>query len=483
MLLKRFYDEKLAQASYLLGCSATGEALVVDPNRDVEQYLEAAKREDLSVTHVTETHIHADFVSGARELAERASATLYLSAEGGEDWKYAFAAEAGAVLLRDGDIVQVGNLRIEVLHTPGHTPEHLCFLVTDTLVADRPMGAFSGDFIFVGDVGRPDLLEKAAKQAGTMAEGARTLFRSLQEFKRLPDYLQLWPGHGAGSACGKALGAVPQSTLGYEKLFNWGLAAEAEEEFVHAVLAGQPEPPLYFMEMKRINRDGPPLVGPLKPPPRMADGEFPAQLARGAVLVDTRGTADYAAGHVPGTLNVPLGKSFTTYAGSVIPYDRDVYLMIDERRNGAVEEVVRDLCLIGLDRVKGYFGLGAVQAGAAAETALETLPRVTADEVEQALQTGAIELVDVRNSSEWEAGHIPGSRNLPLGRLAERLQEIPRDKPLVVHCQTGSRSRVAASLLRSHGFRRVAHLAGDFEDWSRSGRSVESAGAALAGGA
>ncbi|HZK77477.1 MAG TPA: MBL fold metallo-hydrolase, partial [Gemmatimonadaceae bacterium] len=190
MLLKRIYDTNLAQASYLIGCVATGEALVVDPHRDVEQYMRAAADEGLRVTHVTETHIHADFVSGSRELAQRTGAQLLLSDEGDADWKYAFAAESGARLLHDGDVFMVGNLKIEVLHTPGHTPEHISFLVTDTLATDRPMGAITGDFVFVGDVGRPDLLEKAAKVMGTMEAGARTLFRSLQRFKKLPDYLQ-----------------------------------------------------------------------------------------------------------------------------------------------------------------------------------------------------------------------------------------------------------------------------------------------------
>ena len=243
MLLERFYDDKLAQASYLVGCAATGEALVIDPHRDVAQYVRAAEAEGLRITHVTETHIHADFVSGSRELAQRTGATLLLSAEGGSDWQYAFAREAGAVLLRDNDVFRVGNIAVRVLHTPGHTPEHLSFMITDTASTDRPMGVFTGDFVFVGDVGRPDLLERAAKMRGTMEVGARALYRSLQAFKRLPDYLQLWPGHGAGSACGKSLGAVPSTTVGYERIANWGFADMTEDRFVEAVLAGQPEPP------------------------------------------------------------------------------------------------------------------------------------------------------------------------------------------------------------------------------------------------
>ncbi len=212
MVFKRLYDTKLAQASYLIGSAETKQAVVIDPNRDVEQYLDAAAGEGLSITHVTETHIHADFVSGSRELAARTGATLYLSDEGDADWKYAFAVKDGAVLLKDGDSFAVGSLRIQARHTPGHTPEHLSFLVTDTANADDPIGAVTGDFLFVGDVGRPDLLERAAHHAGTMEASARTLFRSLQQLKDLPDSLQIWPGHGAGSACGKNLGAVPQST-------------------------------------------------------------------------------------------------------------------------------------------------------------------------------------------------------------------------------------------------------------------------------
>ncbi|HWO89418.1 MAG TPA: MBL fold metallo-hydrolase, partial [Gemmatimonadales bacterium] len=296
MLLKRFYDTKLAQASYLVGCQRTGEALIVDPNRDLAQYLHAAKVEGMKIAHVTETHIHADYVSGSRELAAVTGAKLYLSDEGGSDWSYGFAREAGAVMLRDGDEFRVGNIRVGVVHTPGHTPEHLTFVITDGATTDQPMGAFTGDFIFVGDVGRPDLLEKAAGITGTMEAGARDLFRSLQNFKRLPDWLQIWPAHGAGSACGKSLGAVPSSTLGYERFANWGLATENEDDFVRMVLEGQPEPPAYFARMKRVNRDGPEPISSAPQPPRLAPGRLGEALKSGAVVVDTRGTAAFARG-------------------------------------------------------------------------------------------------------------------------------------------------------------------------------------------
>ncbi|MFL5540911.1 MAG: rhodanese-like domain-containing protein, partial [Longimicrobiaceae bacterium] len=467
MLLKRFYDDKLAQASWLVGCSATGEALVVDPNRDVEQYVAAAQREGLRVTHVTETHIHADFVSGTRELARRTGAVPHLSAEGGDDWRYGWGDEEKAVPLRDGDRFSVGNVRIDVMHTPGHTPEHLCFVVTDTAVADRPMGVFSGDFVFVGDVGRPDLLERAANQAGTMEAGARTLFRSLRRFAgALPDWVQLWPAHGAGSACGKALGAVPQTTLGYEKLFNWGLAEADEEAFVRAVLAGQPDPPMYFAEMKRINRDGPPVLGGFHAPRRLPDAML-AELASAGTVVDTRRGDAWAARHVPGTLSVPLGKSFTTWAGSVVPFGRTFALIVEEESAG---EALRDLAMIGLDQCEGVFAPEAVDAWVRAHGPAGRVSDLSPDELESRRPTGTIEVVDVRNTSEFDAGHLAGAVNLPLGRLAERLGELPRGRTLAVHCQSGARAGVAISLLRARGFDDVVHLSGDFAGWKAAGR-------------
>jgi hydroxyacylglutathione hydrolase len=473
MLLKRFYDPKLAQASYLVGCQATGEALVVDPGRDAEQYVAAAEAEGLRVTHVTETHIHADFVSGSRELAARTGAALHLSREGGADWTYAYARDAGAVLVGGGDSFRVGNVRIDVLHTPGHTPEHLSFLVTDAAATDRPMGAFTGDFVFVGDVGRPDLLERAAGWAGTMEAGARTLYRSLQAFKRLPDYLQLWPGHGAGSACGKSLGAVPQTTLGYEKIANWGLRAESEAEFVRGVLEGQPEPPRYFAEMKRINREGPRVLGGVARPARLPAERLRALLDADALVVDARHAADFAAGHVPGTINIPLGKSFTTWAGWLVPYDRDFHLLVGDDAGHAAAEAVRDLSAIGLDRVAGWFGAEAVSAWAAAGGELATVPQMTVQELAARLPAGDVAVIDVRGRGEWDDGHLPGVENVPVGYLTDRLAELERARPLVVQCQGGARSAIAASLLQAHGFANVVNLVGGFAEWAAHGNPVE----------
>ncbi len=473
MLLRRFYDENLAQASYLVGCAATGEALVVDANRDVEQYIRAAAAEGLRVTHVTETHIHADFVSGSRELAQRTGARLHLSAEGGPGWRYAFAETDGAVLLRHGDAFKVGNVRIDVLHTPGHTPEHLSFMVTDTAATERAMGVLTGDFVFVGDVGRPDLLERAAGFAGTMEQAARTLFASLRRLRALPDYLQLWPGHGAGSACGKALGAVPQTTLGYERLVNWAFAIEDESAFVEAVLAGQPEPPRYFAEMKRINRDGPALLGGLAAPPRLPDAWLPNLVERGAMVVDTRPAADFAAGHVPGTLNIPLDRSFTTWAGSLVPYGREFYVLLDGGCASCAEEARRDLAMIGLDGVAGYFAADAVGAWAAQGRPLAVVEQRSVGELEDLSAPADLAILDVRGRAEWEAGHIAGVLNIPLPELPARLAEVPADRPLLVHCQSGARSAIAVSLLRAQGFGRVANLSGGFAAWRAAGRPIE----------
>ena len=468
MFFKRFYDTNLAQASYLIGCQRTGEALVVDPNRDVEQYVAAAEAEGLRVSHVTETHIHADFVSGARELAARTGAQLLLSDEGDADWKYAYAAEAGARLLKDRDVFMVGNVHIQALHTPGHTPEHLSFLVTDTPAAAGPWGILTGDFVFVGDVGRPDLLERAAGFVGTMEAGARTLFHSLERFRALPDHLQVWPGHGAGSACGKALGAIASSTVGYERLANWGVATTDEDEFVRVVLAGQPEPPRYFAEMKRINKIGPRILRGLRRPTRLPPDRLGALLRLGEVVVDTRSAAKFAAGHVPGTINIPLDTNFTTWAGWLLPYDRDVYLLLDDGCPRCAETAVRDLATIGLDRVAGTFCDDGIEAWSAAGGELRTVAQATVAEVSAMLNRGDAMVVDVRGRAEWEAGHLPGVPNVPLGYLPDQLTKLPADTPVVVHCQAGARSSIAASVLLAHGMTNVVNMSGGYAAWEQT---------------
>lgn len=472
MILQRFYDEPLAQASFLVGCGETGEAVVIDPNRRIEQYVAAAEQAGLRITAVTETHIHADFVSGARELAARTGAALYLSDEGGPDWRYAYAAGEGAVLLREGSSIMIGRVRIDVLHTPGHTPEHLSFVVTDTASAGGPMGVVTGDFVFAGDVGRPDLLEKAVGVANAAAGAARVLYRSLQRFRALPEHLQVWPGHGAGSACGKGLSAMPQTTVGYELRYGWAFAARDEAEFLAQVLAGQPEPPRYFKEMKRINRDGPAILGGFRRPARLPESRLPSLLKDGAIIVDLRTAADFAAGHVPGTINIPLNRSFTTWAGWLLPYDRDFYLVADERDEVAIDAAARDLAMIGLERIGGFFGTGVIDTWGALEGQLESTPQATLAEAAASNGAAGGVILDVRNAAEWNEGHLPGALHIPLGELPGRLAEVTRESPVLVHCQGGGRSAIALSLLQARGYRNARNFAPGFSGWMAAGLPV-----------
>ncbi|MEA3247256.1 MAG: rhodanese-like domain-containing protein [Gemmatimonadota bacterium] len=471
MIIRRFYDDPLAQASYLIGCGREGVAIVIDPNRDVAPYVEAAAAERLRITHVTETHIHADFLSGARDLARITGATLHLSAEGGRDWQYAYAAHDGARLLRDGDVMLVGNVRIAAVHTPGHTPEHLSFLVTDTAAADQPIGIVTGDFVFVGDVGRPDLLERAARVEGTMEASARTLFRSLRKFTQYPDWLQVWPGHGAGSACGKGLSAVPHSTVGYERRFNWAFGVEAEDAFVQAVLEGQPEPPTYFATMKRLNRDGPAPYDPARAPERVTRAQLADAKRAQAFVLDTRRADAFAAGHVPGSISVPLNRSFTSYAGWVVPYDRDVVLIAQD--DGAAREAVRALAMIGVDQVAGWASAGVVDEWRKEGGPLGVVAQVDAADLAAALAADTSAVVDVRGRAEWDESRIAGAPNIPFGLIGDRADELPAAGTVVLQCQSGSRSGIAASVLLARGVKNVANLAGGIEEWERAGLPVE----------
>jgi len=265
MYFKQFFDEKLAQYAYMVGCQANGTAVVIDPMRDIDQYIDHAAKQGLTITAAVDTHIHADYISGLREFAER-GVKVYASDEGDKDWKYEWLIDSDYdyEFMTDGDEFKIGNITIKAWHTPGHTPEHLSYFITDGAAADEPMGVATGDFVFVGDVGRPDLLESAAGQQDVMEPSARTLYKTVEQFKSMPEYMQVWPGHGAGSACGKALGAIPETTVGYELRYNNSLkSATSEDNFVNFILEGQPEPPLYFARMKRDNKIGPAVIGGL----------------------------------------------------------------------------------------------------------------------------------------------------------------------------------------------------------------------------
>jgi hydroxyacylglutathione hydrolase len=472
MFVKRFFEPKLAQVSYLIGCQREKEAIVIDPNRDAEQYVAEAKAEGVAITHVTETHIHADYLSGSRELAQRTGATLYLSDEGDGSWKYGFASDSGVQLITDGDRITVGNILIDAVHTPGHTPEHLVFLVTDSAGANEPIAVASGDFIFVGDVGRPDLLERAANIKGTMVASARQLYKSLEKFSAQPDWLQVWPGHGAGSACGKGISAIPQSTMGYERRFNWAFQMKTEQQFVDAVLAGQPEPPKYFAEMKRLNKEGPRVLGGFPRPERLGAGAFVSHLGAGALIVDTRPAAEFAVGHVPGTISIPLNGSFTTWAGWFVPFTQDFYLIGDEHR---VAEAARDLAMIGLDRIGGFFTNEVIEAYAEAGQPLGSIPQIEVGDLQESLARGGVTLVDVRNQNEWNTGFIDGAMHVPLGYLTDRLSDVPREKPIVVQCGTGARSSIGASLLMARGVDDAINLVGGIGAWRQAGLPITGA--------
>lgn len=422
----RFYDDDLAQASYMVGCPQTGECLVVDPVRDLSRYLEGAQAHGLRVTHVTETHIHADYLSGSRELAEATGAGLLLSDEGGEDWRYTYGG-GNQTRLHDGDTFGVGNVRIQAVHTPGHTPEHLSFLVTDLPRGDTPGMILTGDFVFVGDLGRPDLLDQAAGGQDTRFEGARRMFTSLRgKFLTLPDYVQVWPGHGAGSACGKALGAVPTTTVGYERALSWwGRLVERgdEEAFTRELLSGQPDAPLYYGRMKTENRGGPALLGEVQPLAELGAQDVKTRLARGARLIDTRPSEEHRAAAPVGSVNLPGGKTFGTWAGWLLTPGRDLILLAPGDRAGALR---RRLWMVGLDRVVGFI---------ATAEGLETVPARPIPAAELGNHDALI--LDVRASTEYGEGHIPGARQLHAGRLPWNLGTLPRDREIVVHCQGG----------------------------------------------
>jgi hydroxyacylglutathione hydrolase len=469
MLLKYFYDSKIAHASYLVGCQAVGEAIVIDPGRDVEPYLREAEANEMRLAAAAETHMHADFVSGARELAERCGARLYLSDEGDAGWKYHYCDVYDHQLLVDGDHFMLGNIRFEVIHTPGHTPEHICFLVTDTAGADKPIGVFSGDFVFAGAAGRPDLLEKAAGFSGTADAGARRMFQSLQRFKQLPDYLQVWPAHGAGSACGKGLGSIPSTTVGYEKLFNPALAYDDEEAFVRYLLADQPEPPRYFAVMKRVNKEGPRVLRDLPQPPALPVEQLPELSAGGAQIVDTRDTGAFAGQHLAGAINIPADQ-LSAWAGWLVDYERPLYLIADP---GEIAAIVRDLLYIGIDQVGGYFDTAAIGSLAAMGHPLQGYGMVRPQEAAAQILNGEVLLLDVRDQAEWEEMRLPNAHHMMLGYLPQRAQELAGDKPILVQCRTGNRSAIGASILQAHGITAVLNLDGGIQEWQAAGLPVE----------
>ncbi|MFZ1790319.1 MAG: MBL fold metallo-hydrolase [Saprospiraceae bacterium] len=458
MFFQHVYDKSLAQGSYLIGCQAAGIAMVIDPQRDVDVYLEIAKQNNLRITHIAETHIHADFLCGSRELAALTGAELYLSDEGGADWQYQFPHHG----LKNGDVIKLGNLTFEVLHTPGHTPESISFLLTDHPATDKPIMVFTGDFVFVGDIGRPDLLEKAAGIEGTKEAGAKDMFQSLKKFAALPDYVQTWPGHGAGSACGKSLGSVPSTTVGYEKIRNWAFDYEEDEaSFIEKLLTDQPEPPKYFAMMKHLNKVDRPLLTSVPQHAKLTKQEFQAAFDKGMKIIDSRNKVDFANGFIPGSLNIQDNNSFSTWAGWMLNYQESFILVCNDDQ---IEGLTRKLMRIGLDNILGY-----ISDVNAYDIELQKADVISIDQFKTYLDKPDTQIIDVRGASEYEAGHIDCAENVFVGTIQDNLDKISKDKQVVIHCQSGDRSAVAYSVLARNGFDNVKNFSGGMKEWNATG--------------
>lgn len=460
MLLERIYDEDLAQASYFIGCQANGEAFVVDPRRDLDVYLNLAEKNGMRIVGVTETHIHADYLSGTRELAAKTGAQMYVSNEGGPDWTYGPDFD-GAVRMKDGHEIALGNITLRAVHTPGHTPEHMSFLVTDGALTNEPGFILTGDFVFVGDVGRPDLLDEAAGGIDTRFQGAKDLFASLRDhFLTLPDYVQVHPAHGSGSACGKALGSIPSSTVGYEKAFSWWagyLASNDEQGFIDELLTGQPDAHAYFARMKLQNKVGPALLGEQ---PELIE-YTPAQLlpelgADRVIFVDTRHNSLVRGGTVERSLNIPGVDKAASFGAWVYNPETEHRPLVLLAASGDEARALRDhLLRVGIDRVLGFV------------TSLEGLELVRPPLIRPEDLDGfeRVMLLDVRNKAEFEEGHLPGATQLSGGRVLWNQHQLPRNGTIVSYCQSGVRNSVAASALRREGFD-VAELDGSYAAWA-----------------
>jgi hydroxyacylglutathione hydrolase len=464
MLFQHIYDKSLAQASYLIGCQKAGVAAVIDPKRDVDTYIDIAKANNMKITHIFETHIHADFLTGSRELAALTGAGLYLSDEGGPDWQYEFPHNG----LKDGAEITVGNLVFEVLHTPGHTPESISFLLTDKPASDKPVMLFTGDFVFVGDIGRPDLLEKAAGIQGTMDAGASQMYESIRRFEALPDYIQVWPGHGAGSACGKALGAVPSTTVGYERIRNWALQYGSNKQgFVNYLLADQPEPPKYFAMMKKLNKVDRPLVTTVPKLKELTAVELKEAMDKGIKLIDTRNKVDFAAGFIPGSINIQGNNSFSTWMGWFVTYNEPFILLALAEQ---LEDLTRKLMRIGMDNIMGY--VSSTEVFTSGGGTLNKASNIDFDEFVNTVKSQSAEVIDLRGVSEYTAGHVDGARNVFVGTILENLDKVPRQGNVIIHCQGGDRASIAYSLLVKEGYTNISNYSPGMNEWVAKGQEV-----------
>lgn len=452
MIVNQYYLECLSHASYLVGDESSGTAVVIDPRRDIAEYLADAASLGLTITHVIETHLHADFLSGHLELAAATGAEIVF----GE----AAPVEFEATKLPDGAWIDLGRVRLQILATPGHTPESICITAYESPDALEPVCVFTGDTLFIGDVGRPDLL---ASVGHTAEDLGRALYRSLREkVMALPDAVKVYPAHGAGSACGKNLSTETMSTMAEQRALNYALQPMSEDAFLAMVTEGQPAAPGYFVYDAIKNRKDRDLLDESRPATALSLEDLDAAVEAGAVIIDTRPAADFAAGHLVGSLSVGLDGRFAEYAGSVVAPDTAIVIVAEPE---AEREAVIRLARIGFDNVVGYLvdPLGCMVDH---PERVERASRLTVDQLRAVIEdTPDLQLVDIRNPGELATGVIAPAVSLPLGTLAAHLDELDPSRPTVVYCAGGYRSSAGASLLRTHGFDDVSDLLGGFAAW------------------
>ncbi len=449
MIFKQFYLGCLAQASYMIG--GDGEAAVVDPRRDVDVYLEEARAQGLAIRHVIETHLHADFVSGHRELAERTGAKIYFGAKAEAAFDY--------VPVGEGDEIAMGKVRLRFLETPGHTPESVSILVIDLEKSEVPQAVLTGDTLFIGDVGRPDLLGARV----SAQELAGQLYDSLGKLLKLPDSVAVFPAHGAGSLCGRNISSETSSTIGQQRRFNYALRPMPREEFVALMTTDLPEAPAYFSNDARLNREGPGSLAALPPPAALSPQDVERRSGEGFVLLDTRGAAEYGNGHVGGALQIGLGGQFASWAGTLIPARTPILLVTEDEAR--VSEAQTRLARVGIETVTGYLG-GGIFAWDASGRPLSRTEQISVDELAARISEGAdLRVLDVRRPAEWSAGHIAGAVHIPLNELAERSGALHRDRPVAIICASGYRSSIATSVLERLGFRKAINVVGGMTAW------------------
>lgn len=448
--VEQFFLGCLAHASYVV--SSEGVAAVIDPQRDVDLYLEIAREKGLKIEHIIETHLHADFVSGHRELADRTGARIYIGAGSGAGFPH--------TALNDGDSLQFGQCRLDFLSTPGHTLESMCVAMTDLTEPSRPRAVFTGDTLFVGDVGRPDLSGDHTPQ-----ELAGMLYESLQQkLLKLPDETEIFPAHGAGSLCGRQMSTERSSTIGKERRTNYALRANTREEFISLLTDVMPPRPEYFLRDVELNRQGASALDQIAPPVAVSAAEVRRLQGEGAIVLDTRPVTEFAAGHVPGSIQIGLSGQYASWAARIIGLDSRIILVGEDLEH--LQESQMRLARVGIENVHAYLedGIsGWIRAGYEAEST----PQISVQEFAGLLETenGQLAVLDVREPGEVEAGAIANSVRIPLGELAKRTAELERDKLLVVHCKGGYRSSIATSILRRAGFRDIANLTGGFDAW------------------